>query len=421
MAQIEWHVGEEDYPTTLPDRAQQNIRSTVGVLDEHRLVRYVLRLCTLLSVGLSIAGGAAVNAEQQAHLAMQRTRHEILALEGASSTIPVRLIPPDNAQISWHDDWLDGWPHGVSSADTPTRQLTDLTVLGDRAIATALVVNPTDEFWQQGAYYEKHFYQYTSQGWTHATLTPAIWGKQESLATAHLRFEYYELDKHTVRAIAEQMDAAYVTLYRLLDLDLSQNHETLTFWVVPDDVTSLISVGYQQKVTSPMVARVPVDYTDTDFVAQLIVERMTYMAAREAVSLTGKPYQYRWERMSWALNGWLQQELLGRRTLWHQQARNLFYTTGNAALPAHLGDIIDLDMNEWPARNDMMRHYMSAESVVAYIADEFGRDRLAILARGFGVHSTWADLIPAVLGVSVAEFEAGWNRHLQNQRLEFGD
>lgn len=198
----------------------------------------------------------------------------------------------------------------------------------------------------------------------------------------------------------------------------------MRFSIVLDDMTGLVAVGNQHEVTSPMVARVPEGFTDETFLSQRIVERMTYTAVREAASLTGKPYQYRWERLAWALDGWLQHDLLGGRSLWHHEAARRFNPTVQVGLPARLNDIVDLELHEWPDRAEMMKQYMVAESVISYGVKEFGRNRLSLLPHSFGLHSSWTSFIPAVFDVSVEEFETGWNQYLlqlDDWRVTAGD
>jgi hypothetical protein len=45
----------------------------------------------------------------------------------------------------------------------------------------------------------------------------------------------------------------------------------------------------------------------------------------------------------------------------------------------------------------------------------YGRERLPALVAGLGHSDSWEELIPAVYGVSVAEFEAGWQAHVAAQ------
>jgi hypothetical protein len=54
-----------------------------------------------------------------------------------------------------------------------------------------------------------------------------------------------------------------------------------------------------------------------------------------------------------------------------------------------------------------------AVAFVEYAANAYGRDRLPALIEGMKRHDSWETLIPAVYGVSAAEFEAGWQAWLR--------
>ena len=55
---------------------------------------------------------------------------------------------------------------------------------------------------------------------------------------------------------------------------------------------------------------------------------------------------------------------------------------------------------------------LAAATVIDYVVDTYGRQRLPDLVVGFRTHSTWDSMIPAVFGISAQEFESGWQAHL---------
>jgi hypothetical protein len=54
-------------------------------------------------------------------------------------------------------------------------------------------------------------------------------------------------------------------------------------------------------------------------------------------------------------------------------------------------------------------------TVVEYAVAVYGRDHLPALVAGLGHHESWETLIPAVYGLSTAEFEAGWQAFLAEE------
>src|SRR4029079_18836432 len=51
-------------------------------------------------------------------------------------------------------------------------------------------------------------------------------------------------------------------------------------------------------------------------------------------------------------------------------------------------------------------------TLIEYAVATYGRERLPALVAGLGQYETWDTLLPAVFGVSAAEFEAGWQAYL---------
>jgi hypothetical protein len=52
-------------------------------------------------------------------------------------------------------------------------------------------------------------------------------------------------------------------------------------------------------------------------------------------------------------------------------------------------------------------------TLVEYAVATYGHERLPALVAGMGQYNSWETLIPAVFGVSTAEFEAGWQVYLK--------
>jgi hypothetical protein len=55
---------------------------------------------------------------------------------------------------------------------------------------------------------------------------------------------------------------------------------------------------------------------------------------------------------------------------------------------------------------------LMTETAIEYGISAYGRDRLPTLLDGVRRYISWDALIPAVFGVSTAEFEAGWQAYL---------
>jgi hypothetical protein len=54
-------------------------------------------------------------------------------------------------------------------------------------------------------------------------------------------------------------------------------------------------------------------------------------------------------------------------------------------------------------------------TIIEYVVAAHGREQLPVLIAAMGQHTHTGSLIPATFGVSVAEFEAGWQSYLAEQ------
>jgi hypothetical protein len=57
-------------------------------------------------------------------------------------------------------------------------------------------------------------------------------------------------------------------------------------------------------------------------------------------------------------------------------------------------------------------------TLIDYAVTAYGRERLPALVGGLGQYESWDALIPAVFGVSSAEFETGWQAYLDTHYKE---
>jgi hypothetical protein len=55
------------------------------------------------------------------------------------------------------------------------------------------------------------------------------------------------------------------------------------------------------------------------------------------------------------------------------------------------------------------------ETLIEYVVAGYGREQLPVLMEALGQHASLETLIPAVFGVSTAEFEASWQAYLAEQ------
>jgi hypothetical protein len=282
----------------------------------------------------------------------------------------------------------------------------------DLMLVKLLVTEPAAEWWRVVPYREMRFYRQTEEGWVRTLPASDYWGEARTLDTPHLRFEFYDRDAAMVVSIANRLELVYMDLYDRFQLSPPATATKLTLAVVTDVVRTGSSYGDRLRFTTPMLTKVPQGLTDGEHLAHQIVSRFTSRVLNQTLTETGRINSYGWQNMFRALRGWVRTELLAQRSPWHLQAERVFSALRQDYARLRLTDINDSYASVLPTREQDMWEYMVAESVVAYAINAYGWERLPAFVQALGEFGYWSVLIPHVFGVSVEDFEDGWNRYL---------
>jgi hypothetical protein len=318
----------------------------------------------------------------------------------------------DQVAGDWRRDWRMAW--GIEPAERRDLGIavTRLEPFEDLVRVEMNVNQPYPEWWRLVPYREQRFYRPTETGWVRTLPTAAYWGQLRALETPHLRFEFYERDAGLMIALANRLELVYLQLYRLFGLEPPLNEGKLTLAVLPEPVRTGSSYGGRLRFTSPTLARVPQGLSDADHLAHQIVSRFTSRVLNQVLTESGRTNSYSWQNMFRAVRGWLRTDVLAQRSPWHQQAELVFRRLRQDYPYLHLVDVTDPYRSELPSREQDMWEYMVAESIVSYAVDTYGQEKLTTFVQGLGEYNYWSALLPRTFGVPVAEFEAGWNRYL---------
>jgi hypothetical protein len=328
-----------------------------------------------------------------------------------------RLIDP-GVSARFQDEWRFGLERQEIASDYRA------TLLGVEAVGNLVQVQLSvnqrvPQWWISTPHRETRFYRQTSDGWLRTLPGDDFWGPVRSIETAHLRFEFRDRDMPAVVAAADRVEMAFVRAHAWLGVPLPDQTEKLTFALVPDLVRGWGGYSMRQQMTSPLLAKVPVDLSDSDYLVQQIVSRI----ASRTLNQIYQDYEhatntYQWRTMLWALSGWFRTELAGQRTPWHRQAEALFARQMGGALPLTLKQI----ENQYPSwridQEAMMLEYMMAETIIDYVISTRGPEQLPALALAFNDNNSWMGIIPQLFDQTPAEFEQEWNAYL---RARFGN
>jgi hypothetical protein len=322
-------------------------------------------------------------------------------------------------------------------------------------------------------YRQLRFYQHIGPDWRQTEPVAALLGAPQQLATPRFVFYFRQYDAQTVATVAPQIETLYTTLQRNLGFPSAGAWKKLVIDIrvtmQPDDApTQPHSFGHIS-VPSPALALAPSGLTDVQILRQSIGLRLVDHLLAQA-TLT-----YRLNSTWWPMHGGLRLWQLWDLDLpladWREDVVKWLYNdapiTASAqvvrlparyaalctahnlwmASPAQIGipfwchgldqketsilwwrqfvppiHLAQLAVPRLPNRYQSLERATVLETypgqpvglatLIEYAVATYGRERLPVLVAGLGQYESWATLIPAVYGVSPAEFEAGWQRYL---------
>jgi hypothetical protein len=340
-----------------------------------------------------------------------------------------------------------------------------LAVQDDRAVVSvsaAAIARAT-------AYWQTRFYQRTSTGWQRTEPNAALWGPERRLATPSFVFHFRQNDAPAVIAVVPQIEALYTTLRsnfalpvtfgaEKLDIEVSITQSSryeATWFGAPDRIS----------VPSPVLYWAPVELTDAELLAQSLVlpllgQVLTQASERDQSGSSWRPLLdglrlwqvwdldlplavWREEVVRWIYVGLPATRpgqavvlperytaLCAAHKLWMSSPVQLnipllcaerYWEDWYLAPWASYDPSTRLDQFSVPAPKALVGpphpvHHpgqtVALATLIEYAVATYGRERLPALVAGLGQYDSWDTLIPAVYGVSAAEFEAGWQAYL---------
>ena len=387
---------------------------------ERLVVNRLVRALSLFLVIICAAAGAAMTPGERERAVAQNgiqfaLNHENRAWRTRDRALFESLFDP-TIDDAWHDEWREQWRSGSDGRSEYHAELIYVRAVeeigGGFMLATVVAEQPAFEWWQTSPYRETRFYRREGQNWLRTVPPISYWGERRTFETEHLRFSYYARDTQAVVAAAQELERAYVEMYRLLGLEGPPAEQKLTVAVLPRPVGRWSASPDTLEVTSPQLSQIPQGQSDAEYLAYDVMNWFTYRALRDAAPGSASRYLYRWPILVWGLRGWLRDDLLTQTSPWRIEALRVFNDYGQQELPFGLVNVSELRGEGRPSREQVIMRYLAAESFIRFVVDTYGRERLPDLLAALVRYGSWNDLIPEVYGHSVEKFVADWNVHL---------
>lgn len=410
---FEWITDEHrgDFWRALPTDEQLSQHKNA----ELRAVVYILRGMALFLIVITAAAGAGLTAGERERREAQKGIAFVLGVENQAWERRDRglyqsLIDP-YIEEDWVTNWSDHWRAGADATPDFAITLIDVREIDGLMQATVDLEEPAFEWWQTNPTREERFYRRVDQRWVRTVPPAATWGEARELQTEHLHFVFYERDAVAVEEAAPKLEAAYTAMYHTLGLQQIPQPKPVIA-IMPAPVGRWSASANELHVTSPLLSSIPIDQSDSDYLAYEVMGWFTYRAMRDATPDSGVRYLYRWPILVWGLRGWLRDELLAQPSPWHVEAAAVLQESAPQYLPVGLQDITDLRANTRPSRKEVILRYLTAESFVRFVVDTYGREHLPNLLEAMVRFGDWNEIIPHVYNRSIPEFEDAWNKYI---------
>lgn len=351
--------------------------------------------------------------QRQIEAALQREervwRHNNIAL--------FRNLLDSQARLEWRTDWSMPWGIQPDQRIQLGARITAIEAHGDLLWVHTQISQPMTAWWRAAPFSELRFYRHTRNGWIRTSPMIDAWGEVRTLATPHLRFQFYERDTSTILALSTRVELAYLQLYQLLGRSPPPTPITLSFVVVPDQMREFRMGEEPLRFSSPALLKAPLELSAAEYTAHLAISHLADRALIDLLGYNSRQYANRWRTLFWGAAGRLRIEVLGERSPWQQEAAAFFRQTDLGQRPLRFTDIDDRYTGQNVPREAYLWEYMAAEALIDYVVQRYGWQGVSALFGGLGQSSYWSKVIPSVFHQPVSDLETDWNRYLAETYL----
>lgn len=379
-------------------------------------------------------------------------------------TVPANTPPTKRSSIAVREEHT--LTQTIKLLDTSV-QVDSIQHLGDHVMARVIAYYPVDG--KMRAYRETHFFKNSVSELVRIPPDPTLMGPIRTLQIPHFTILYPAVDADAVYETASKLERLYAKLRADFGVSAVEANALYTIEVAAVGILGLFDINDSKRtfsITSPSTLSAPAEITAADLLYQAIVYPLARLTMQESIAIRlGQEPRYiaissvqraliLWE--FWDEGGPLttgRDDIL-RWVYENTMYENTMYESGHRMLPVgyesicrtyHIwqampwGNSIPLTCTDddtsillpwpyptfatkWPQPASQSVQYPGTEpsfhatltmvTIIDYVVATYGREKLPELATALVEKPNKEQLIPALFGCSVADFEAGWQAYL---------
>jgi len=282
------------------------------------------------------------------------------------------------------------------------------------AAMVRVVMTGTSSLGEVRPYTEMLFYRRSSAGWKRTQPIAAFWGQAAVLDTATLHFDFYELDRPFVEAVAAPADSFHRTVRQFLGLPPLRAMERVTITVVPGNAPLVILADGTLVNSSPLMRNC---HGGCDRAELLLAGLRTQLITRSLQkSRVHYHLQPTWEPIYVSLDSWLVAHVDELSTM--MTGGTLCYQDTGTARWTYLlrSPIADITSDYYPGYGmyRKTKNVRADDTFYDSLMAERGPAALPALLAALGTEDNWPAVVQVAFGLSVVELRAEWNAYLQS-------
>jgi len=295
----------------------------------------------------------------------------------------------------------------------------EVTLKGSAAMVR-VVVTETTPFGQILPHVETRFYERCPAGWRRTAPVATFWGDAAVLETPTLHFDFYELDRTFVEAVATPVDMYHAALRRLLGLPALAATGRITVAVVPEYVApgTVLPDGTLSEPSPYLYFAAPPGREGPLLFAEAettLLHRLQAQLRTRTIQESRDVYgiQVMWQPLAGHLELWLREhaaELPALALGGSLQEEDRFVCPAQA-----LGTLTGEHMNSTQLAEDLAHRSdviaFSAHAFFDFLVADRGPDAIPALLAAFGTQDSWPAMLQAAFGLSLDELLARWEAY----------